>query len=231
MNISDNINAIRDKITQAEKNGHRQPGSVLLLAVSKQHSVESITEAFNNGICDFGENYFQEAEKKINQLRHLPLCWHFIGPIQSNKTKGIATLFHWVHSVDRLKIAKLLSEHRPKDLPPINVCLQINLAKELTKSGVSGTEAMELADTVRQLPHLNLRGLMTIPPPMSDPQKQYDLFLELNQLMHSINKQLHLEMDTLSMGMSDDLLPAIKAGSTIVRIGRAIFGERQGLSL
>ncbi|MBL7479473.1 YggS family pyridoxal phosphate-dependent enzyme [Legionella bononiensis] len=231
MNMSNNIETIRGKITQTEISENRTPGSVLLLAVSKQQNIDSITEAFRNGIRDFGENYFQEAEAKISQLKHLPICWHFIGPIQSNKAKGIASLFDWVHSLDRIKIAKLLSEFRPKDRTPLNVCLQINLAGEQTKSGVLGDEAMDLAFAVSQIPNINLKGLMTIPPPLKDPDKQYHLFLELNQLMHSINHKLNLNMDTLSMGMSDDLVPAIKAGATIVRIGRAIFGERKGTSL
>lgn len=161
-------------------------------------------------------------------LKDLPICWHFIGPIQSNKTKGIAKYFNWVHSIDRNKTAKLLNQFRSEQLPPLNVCLQINLAGETTKSGIPPEHAIDLALEVKQLPNLQLRGLMTIPPQQNNMQTQYDLFLKLNQLKESINKTLHLKMDTLSMGMSDDLVPAIKAGSTIVRIGRAIFGERKG---
>lgn len=230
MNLSERIKAINQEICQTEISENRTPGSVSLLAVSKQQGIESIREAFNNGIKDFGENYFQEAEAKITQLKQLPICWHFIGPIQSNKTKGIASLFDWVHSIDRIKVAKLLNEFRPPEHPPLNVCLQINLAGEQTKSGVTREEAPNLAFAVSQLPHLNLRGLMTIPPPIRNPQEQYQLFHELNLLMQSINKEFDLKMDTLSMGMSDDLVPAIKAGATIVRIGRAIFGERRGAS-
>lgn len=230
MNISDNIQSIRNLINQTESSANRTPGSVLLLAVSKQQSVEAISEAFQHGIIDFGENYFQEAEKKIAQLKKLPIKWHFIGPVQSNKAKSIASLFSWVHSIDRIKVATMLSESRPLNLPPLNVCLQINLTSEATKSGVTSEEAMELAYAVSQLPNLNLRGLMTIPPPLNDVQEQYQLFLQLKQLMQLINQQLNLNMDTLSMGMSDDLIPAIKAGATIVRIGQAIFGTRQGTS-
>jgi pyridoxal phosphate enzyme (YggS family) len=230
MNISDNIKSIRDLINQTESSANRTPGSVLLLAVSKQQSVEAISEAFKHGIIDFGENYFQEAEKKITQLKNLPITWHFIGPIQSNKSKNIASLFSWVHSIDRIKVATLLSESRPLNLPPLNVCLQINLTSEATKSGVSSEEAMDLAYAVSLLPNLNLRGLMTIPPPLNDVQEQYQLFLQLKQLMQLINQQLNLNMDTLSMGMSDDLIPAIQAGATIVRVGQAIFGTRQGTS-
>lgn len=213
---------------QEEKNAHRKPGSVLLLAVSKQQSAEAITEVFNQGINHFGENYYQEALEKMEQLASLPICWHFIGPIQSNKTKGIALHFDWVHSIDRIKIAQLLNAHRPEDKPPQNICLQINLMHEENKSGVSEEAASELAFALSQLPKLKLKGLMTIPPPQNNAEEQYQLFLRLNKLMHSLNKEFNLDMDTLSMGMSDDLVPAIKAGATIVRIGRALFGERQG---
>lgn len=160
-------------------------------------------------------------------MQSVPICWHFIGPIQSNKTKGIAALFHWVHSISRLKIAECLNEFRPLNLGPLNICLQINLVDEKTKSGISPEYAVELARAVSQLPHLKLRGLMTIPPPQHDPQIQYALFNELNQLMHSLNQELGLDMDTLSMGMSSDFVTAIKAGATIVRIGQGLFGERQ----
>ncbi|HAU4259925.1 YggS family pyridoxal phosphate-dependent enzyme [Legionella pneumophila] len=228
MSISQNINKVRELITQTELSSNRQPNSVLLLAVSKEQSPELIREAFQQGIRHFGENYFQEAQEKILALRDLPICWHFIGPIQSNKTKGIAKYFNWVHSIDRNKTAKLLNQFRSEQLPPLNVCLQINLTGETTKSGIPPEHAIDLALEVKQLPNLQLRGLMTIPPQQNNMQIQYNLFLKLNQLKESINKALHLKMDTLSMGMSDDLVPAIKAGSTIVRIGRAIFGERKG---
>ncbi len=231
MNIGDNIQSIRNQMSQAERSAHRTPGSVLLLAVSKQQSVEAISEAFHHGITCFGENYFQEAEKKIDLLKNLPIKWHFIGPIQSNKTKKIASLFDWVHSLDRIKTARLLSESRPAHLEPLNVCLQINLIAEQSKSGISQAEALDLALAVSQLPNLKLRGLMTIPPPPKNDEEQYQLFLQLHQLMHSINEQLNLNMDTLSMGMSHDLTPAIKAGATIVRIGQALFGARQGTSI
>ncbi|MBI2785054.1 MAG: YggS family pyridoxal phosphate-dependent enzyme [Legionella longbeachae] len=227
MNLYQNLNQVQQLITQAELASGRKSGSVLLLAVSKQQSVELIKEAFQFGIKHFGESYFQEAQKKINELQNLSICWHFIGPIQSNKTKGIASNFSWVHSINRYKIAYQLNEYRPKNLDPLNICLQINLVDEKTKAGISPEHAIELAQAVSQLPNLKLRGLMTLPPPQKNPQDQYDLFIQLNQLMHSLNNQLNLNMDTLSMGMSDDLVPAIKAGATIVRIGRALFGERQ----
>lgn len=226
MNIDQNLQKVRESIAQAAMTSNRSRDSILLLAVSKNQSIESITRAFHLDITNFGENYYQEALIKINTLKDLPICWHFIGTIQSNKTKGIATHFHWVHSVNRFIIARLLNEYRPYHLPPLNVCLQINLVAEETKSGILPEHAKELALTVSQLPNLKLRGLMTIPPPQRDQEEQYNLLLQLNQLKASINQETGLKMDTLSMGMSDDLTPAIKAGSTIVRIGRAIFGER-----
>lgn len=228
MILSQNLNQIRQLISKAESICKRKPGSVLLLAVSKNQSIDAITKVFQQGVTNFGENYYQEGLNKINALSNLPIVWHFIGPIQSNKTKGIATHFNWVHSINREKIALQLNEQRPHHLPPLNVCLQINLVAEETKSGIPPEQAFKLAQIISQLPHLHLKGFMTIPPPQKNPDEQYNLFLQLNHLMHSINQELGLTMDTLSMGMSDDLLPAIKAGSTIVRVGRAIFGERQG---
>lgn len=228
MDLSQNISRVRQLIEKAEIENNRTVGDVLLLAVSKQQTPKAITEAFQLGINHFAENYLQEALEKINKLKNLPLIWHFIGPIQSNKTKGIASNFSWVHSINRYKTAALLNEHRPTDYPPLNVCLQINLVDEHTKSGILMEQAAELAIMVNKLPHLKLRGLMTIPPPQKNEEEQYKLFLQLNHLFNTLNYQLGLNMDTLSMGMSDDLVPAIKAGATIVRIGRAIFGERRG---
>ncbi|MCW8398230.1 YggS family pyridoxal phosphate-dependent enzyme [Legionella sp. PATHC038] len=227
MSLQQSLNQIKQLIIQTELECGRKPGSVLLLAVSKQQGIEAIRGLFQLGITHFGESYFQEAQSKINALNNIPICWHFIGPIQSNKTKGIATLFHWVHSISRLKIANYLNEYRPSNLAPLNICLQINLVDEQTKSGIPPEHAAELALAVSQLPHLKLRGLMTIPPPQKEMQAQYDLFIQLNQLMHSLNQELGLDMDTLSMGMSHDFVPAIKAGATIVRVGQALFGERQ----
>lgn len=226
MNLQQNLNQIHHLIRQTELESGRNIDEVLLLAVSKQQPVEKIIELFQLGIRNFGESYFQEAQNKISTLQRLPLCWHFIGPIQSNKTKGIANHFSWVHSINRLKIAQCLNKYRPPHLPPLNICLQINLIPEATKSGIPPTEVMQLALAVSQLPNLKLRGLMTIPPPEKNQHTQYHLFMQLNRLLHSINQELALEMDTLSMGMSNDLVPAIKAGATIVRIGKALFGER-----
>lgn len=228
MTMDQNITHIKNLIHQTELSCKRNAGSVLLLAVSKQQPVENIREAFKFGIHDFAENYFQEAISKMNELKNLPICWHFIGPIQSNKTKGIAVNFNWVHSINRYKTAELLNQFRPSNLAPLNVCLQINLIEEKTKSGVSPAEAEELIVLVNQLPQLKLRGLMTIPPPISSEKEQLETFMQLKHHLLSLNKKLNLNMDTLSMGMSDDFIPAIKAGATIVRIGRSIFGERQG---
>lgn len=230
MTLHQNLNQVQQLITKTALACGRNPESILLLAVSKQQNSDKIQEAFHLGVNDFGESYFQEAQQKIIALKKLPLNWHFIGSIQSNKTKGIANFFSWAHSVNRFKIAVQLNKYRPKNLNPLNICIQVNLMDEQSKSGISPEDASELAFAVSQLPNLKLRGLMTIPPPLSDPQIQYDAFLRLNQLMHQLNQKLGLTMDTLSMGMSDDLVSAIEAGATIVRVGRAIFGERQNSS-
>lgn len=227
MSLHQNLTQLKQLIIQTELECGRKPGSVLLLAVSKQQSIEAIRELFQLGITHFGESYFQEAQPKINALKDTPVCWHFIGPIQSNKTKGIASLFQWVHSISRLKIAHCLNEYRPSTLDPLNICLQVNLVDEKTKSGIAPEHVAELAMAVSQLPNLKLRGLMTIPPPQKEIQAQYELFNRLHQLMHSLNQELNLNMDTLSMGMSHDIVPAIKAGATIIRVGQALFGERQ----
>ena len=214
MTLNHNIHHIQQLISKTEQTCHRTPGSVLLLGVSKQHSAESIEEAFKLGITQFGENYYQEAEQKIKILNHLNISWHFIGPIQSNKTKGIATHFDWVHSVNKVSIAERLNQYRSNDLPPLNICLQVNIINEPSKSGVHSDDTLELTQAISQLPRLKLRGLMTIPPPQHNPQAQYDVFIQLNHLMHYLNNQLGLHMDTLSMGMSEDIVPAIQAGST-----------------
>ena len=231
MNINERINNIKQRIQQTEISCHRQPGEVNLLAVSKGHSSREIEQAFAAGICDFGESYLQEALTKIQALAALPLCWHFIGPVQSNKTHTIANHFSWVHSVSRLKIALKLNDARPPSLAPLNVCLQINFDDEKTKAGISPCDATELATSILQLPRLHLRGLMAIPKQQANEQQQYLSFLRLTQLLQTLNQELAITMDTLSMGMSNDLKAAIRAGSTMVRIGTAIFGERtQGMS-
>lgn len=228
MSLITRLNSIKQLIHTAELNCGRKPNSVTLLAVSKNQSIEAVSEAYNYGLHDFGENYYQEALPKINALAHLTIHWHFIGPIQSNKVAGIAKHFDWVHSIDRIKIAELLNDKRKAHQTPLNVCIQINQLAESSKSGVAPEKAGDLALMISKLPHLKLCGLMTIPPPSTNEEQQYQIFLQLNQLMHNLNQQLDLNMDTLSMGMSDDFNQAIRAGSTIIRIGRAIFGERIG---
>lgn len=228
MSIAENITRIKQLIAQTEVDSDRDPGSVLLLAVSKQQSVDAIKEAFAHNVSDFAENYFQEALRKMQQLSAYPIRWHFIGPIQSNKARGIAEHCDWVHSISRVKIAQALHDFRPPDYEPLQVCLQINMEDETSKSGIAPSQAQELAKAIQKMPRLRLRGLMTIPPAHKNATQLFDLFTQLKMLMHTLNDKLELDMDTLSMGMSDDMVPAIRAGSTIVRIGRAIFGEREG---
>lgn len=220
--IAENIAKVRVRIREAEQAKNRTPDSVQLLAVSKTKPAADIREAFACGLADFGENYLQEALAKQAELADLALTWHFIGPIQSNKTRPIAEHFQWVHSVDRLKVAQRLSEQRPANLPPLNVLLQVNVSGEDSKSGCSPEELPALAQAVAQLPHLKLRGLMTIPEPTEDVAAQHAAFARLRELMHALN----LGLDTLSMGMSHDLEAAIDEGATWVRIGTALFGAR-----
>ncbi|WP_253442370.1 YggS family pyridoxal phosphate-dependent enzyme [Pseudomonas nitroreducens] len=220
--IAENIAKVRVRIREAEQAKNRTPESVQLLAVSKTKPAAAIREAFACGLADFGENYLQEALLKQAELADLPLTWHFIGPIQSNKTRPIAEHFDWVHSVDRLKVAQRLSEQRPANLPPLNVLLQVNVSGEDSKSGCSPAELPTLAQAVAQLPHLKLRGLMAIPEPTEDVAAQHAAFARLRELMQALN----LGLDTLSMGMSHDLEAAIGEGATWVRIGTALFGAR-----
>lgn len=227
MTIIQNIDHIKQLISDSAQRYQRQAGDIRLLAVSKGQPASAIRSAFQAGLRDFGENYWQEMQDKQSQLQDLPITWHFIGPIQSNKAADIACHAHWVHSLDREKIARLLSGRRSDSLPPLNICLQVNLDNEASKSGIKPQELPGLAECIRQLPNLALRGLMAIPEPHHDEEHQYRSLMRLSTLRDALNQQLHLTMDTLSMGMSDDLEPAIRAGSTLVRIGRAIFGERQ----
>lgn len=224
--IASNLQAVNNAIAQAVRSTQRRREDVELLAVSKAFPAGAVRAAFHAGQRAFGESYTQEAIAKIEALRDLPLQWHFIGPIQSNKTQAIAQHFTWVHSVDRLKIAERLSAQRPPDLPPMNVCIQVNVSGEKTKSGATPGELVQLAQTVARLPQLKLRGLMTIPAPVQGADEQRKPFARLRQLMQELNTQ-GLQLDTLSMGMSDDFGAAILEGATIIRIGTAIFGERQ----
>lgn len=220
--IAENIAKVRARIREAAQASQRDSTTIGLLAVSKTKPAAAIREAFACGQRDFGENYLQEALAKQAELGDLDLIWHFIGPIQSNKTKALAEYFDWVHSVDRLKIAQRLSDQRPAHLPPLNICLQVNVSGEASKSGCTPDELPELARAVTQLPHLKLRGLMTIPEPNEDPQAQRAPLARLRQL----RDELDLGLDCLSMGMSQDLEAAVAEGATWVRIGSALFGAR-----
>ncbi|RRV47233.1 YggS family pyridoxal phosphate-dependent enzyme [Pseudomonas sp. p106] len=220
--IAHNLCALAARIDSAAKAAGRDPASLQLLAVSKTKPASAIRELHAAGVCDVGENYLQEALAKQEDLRDLPLIWHFIGPIQSNKTKAIAEHFDWVHSVDRLKIAQRLSEQRPPGLPPLNICLQVNVSGEDSKSGCAPEDLPALANAVAALPNLRLRGLMAIPEPSEDRAEQEAAFASLRQLQEGLN----LGLDTLSMGMSHDLEAAIAQGATWVRIGTALFGAR-----
>jgi len=220
--IANNIAKVAARIREAAQAVARNPGEVHLLAVSKTQSAEAIRQASDAGLRDFGENYLQEALQKQTELAELPLTWHFIGPIQSNKTKQIAEHFDWVHSVDRLKIAQRLSDQRPESLPALNICLQVNVSGEASKSGCEPQAVSELAHAIAALPRLRLRGLMAIPEPTEDPAEQRAAFARLRQLQN----ELDLGLDTLSMGMSHDMEAAIAEGATWVRIGTALFGAR-----
>ena len=223
--IASNLQAVNRAIAQAARTAQRRAESITLLAVSKTFSASAVREAYHAGQRAFGESYLQEALDKIEALRDLPLEWHFIGPIQSNKTRSIAENFAWVHGVDRLKIAERLSAQRPQNLPPLNVCIQVNVSGEDSKSGVAPEETTGLAQAVARLPYLRLRGLMAIPAPVEGLSEQRKPFARLRELMQRLNAQ-GLELDTLSMGMSYDLKAAILEGATIVRVGTAIFGQR-----
>ncbi len=220
--IAENIAKVGERIREAAQASGRDLDSIGLLAVSKTKPSAAVREAFAAGLRDFGENYLQEALEKQVELSDLPLIWHFIGPIQSNKTKPIAEHFAWVHSVDRLKVAQRLSEQRPVSLPPLNICLQVNVSLEPSKSGCAPDELTALALAVSQLPNLCLRGLMAIPEPTDDVAAQRAAFARLRELRDG----LPMPLDTLSMGMSHDLDAAIAEGATWVRIGTALFGAR-----
>jgi hypothetical protein len=230
--LGNRIQSVLTRIRESERRFHRQPGSVMLLAVSKTRSPDTIAAAATAGLKRFGENYLQEALEKKQLLRHLDLEWHFIGPIQSNKSRRIAENFAWVHSVERLKIAERLNAQRPAEMPPLNICLQVNVSEEINKSGLRLAELPELVRALVKLPRLRLRGLMAIPAPYDDFTLQRRPFAQLREALEQL-KQADLPenvstfMDTLSMGMSHDLEAAVAEGATIVRIGTAIFGPRE----
>ena len=227
--ISDNMQAVELAIQAAAEAANRPRSDVQLLAVSKTFPSDAVLDAMQTGQRAFGENYLQEGVDKIAAVAaaapDAQLEWHFIGPIQSNKTRPIAENFAWVHAVDRLKIAQRLSEQRPAGMPPLNICLQVNISDEASKSGVAPEALAELAHQVVALPNLRLRGLMAIPEPESDAAKQHLPFARVRNLFEQLQAG-GLQLDTLSMGMSGDLAAAVAEGATIVRIGTAIFGNR-----
>ncbi len=223
--IADNLHAVRARIAQACTQAGRPVDAVQLLAVSKTFGPDAVQQAFDAGQCAFGENYIQEAVEKIAALAELPIAWHCIGPIQSNKTRLVAEHFQWAHTVDRLKIAQRLSEQRPAHLPPLQVCIQVNVDGGPTKSGVLPDEALALARAVAALPRLQLRGLMCIPEPAPDFVAACAVFTRARGLFDALNG-VGLALDTLSMGMSADVDAAVASGSTLVRVGSAIFGAR-----
>jgi PLP dependent protein len=224
-NIANSLELTRQKIALAEQRYGRVPGSVKLVAVSKTRPDTAILKAAEHGQLEFGENYIQEAVTKISILNSYNLVWHFIGPVQSNKTHTIAANFDWVHSIDRVKIAKRLNDARPDHLAPINACIQINISNEPNKAGIRPDDLEQLIDECSNLPRLRVRGLMTLPEITNVPEKQRSVFREVKKLLDKINLD-GVRYDTLSMGTSHDYEAAIAEGSTIVRIGTAIFGAR-----
>lgn len=220
------VREIRDRIARMATAAGRSVDSITLLAVAKAQPLESVRGAAAQGVGDIGESYLQEALSRMHELRDLELTWHFIGRIQANKTRPIAESFAWVHSVDRLRIAERLSEQRPYYAPPLNVCLQVNVAGEASKGGVAPTELPALAASVAALPRLKLRGLMCIPPEEEDPLRQRAWFAKLREQRDALNAAGIGPLDTLSMGMSGDFESAILEGATIVRVGTALFGAR-----
>jgi PLP dependent protein len=224
-NLTLHVNHVRSRIRSAAIAAGRDPGSVALVAVTKAQTAESVRLAATAGVTDFGENYLKEALAKMDQLADLSLQWHFIGAIQSNKTRAIAERFDWVHSVDRLNVARRLSEQRPFHAQPLNVCIQVALVPEPTKGGVSSDALPPLALAVAELPRLRLRGLMCLPPPQPTPNDERAVFARLRAALQDLNAG-GLKLDTLSMGMSGDFESAIAEGATLVRIGTALFGSR-----
>jgi len=221
-NIENKLTQVQESITSSALNAGRRPEEITLLAVSKKKPAADIRGAYEAGQRDFGENYLQESLQKSQQLKDLDINWHFIGALQSNKAGSAAELFSWVHTVDRLKIAKKLSQHRPIHLPPLQICIQVNIDNSETKAGCSVEEVTALARSISELPQLKLRGLMAIP----SPNAGMSPFKDLKTLLEDVRQSTGLDLDTLSMGMSSDMHLAIEAGATIVRVGTAIFGQR-----
>ena len=219
------VNYVRSRIRQAALAADRDPAAVTLVAVTKAQTAETIRLAATAGVTDFGENYLQEALAKMDQVADLALRWHFIGGIQSNKTRAIAERFDWVHSIDRLSIARRLSAQRPFHAPPLNLCIQVELVPEPNKGGVPPGDVAPLAAAAAELPRVRLRGLMCVPPPQANAAAERALFGRLRTLLEDLNAG-GLKLDTLSMGMSGDYESAIAEGATLVRIGTALFGSR-----
>ncbi|WP_455210817.1 YggS family pyridoxal phosphate-dependent enzyme [Kaarinaea lacus] len=223
--IASRVQQVRSQIREAALAGGRHADDIILLAVSKNHDIAQIEQAFAAGCRHFGESYVQEALVKIEQLAGLDIVWHFIGPIQSNKTQAIAGHFQWVHSVERVKIAQRLNEQRPQGWPPLNVCIQVNLSGEASKSGILAEQAPELAAQIQHFGNLRLRGLMTIARREAGEEELRHTFAQLRTMLQELNSS-GMSLDTLSMGMSGDLRTAIEEGATIVRVGTGIFGPR-----
>ncbi|MCP1675149.1 pyridoxal phosphate enzyme (YggS family) [Natronocella acetinitrilica] len=223
--ITERLDTVRQRLRDAERRWGREPDSVHLLAVSKTKPAQAVAEALAAGQTAFGENYWQDAQAKLQALADQPIEWHFIGPLQSNKTKSVATHFDWVHSVDRLKIARRLNDQRPQDASPLNICLQVNVSGEDSKSGIAPEALADLAHAVSELPRLRLRGLMCLPAPADGLDAQRAPFRRLRELQETLQAD-GLALDTLSMGMSGDLEAAVAEGATLVRIGTDIFGAR-----
>jgi PLP dependent protein len=224
-NLAVHVNHVRSRINRAALAAGRDPASVTLVAVSKAKPAESLRAAATAGVTDFGENYLQEALGKMDRLGPLGVHWHFIGGIQSNKTRAIAERFEWVHSIDRFSVARRLSQQRPVHAPPLNVCIQVALVPEPTKGGVEPAKLTALALAMAELPRMRLRGLMSVPPPQPSSAAERAVFSRLRILLEGLNAE-GLKLDTLSMGMSADFESAIAEGATHVRIGTAIFGSR-----
>ena len=224
-NLAVHVNHVRSRIRHAARGAGRDPDSITLIAVSKSKPAESVREVATAGVTDFGENYLQEAILKQGELADLPLHWHFIGGLQSNKTRAVAERFHWVHSIDRFSVARRLSEQRPFHAAPLNLCIQVAVVPEPTKGGVDPGSLSALAAKTADLPRVALRGLMCVPPPQASVAAERALFAQLRALKERLNAEGH-HLDTLSMGMSDDFESAIAEGATHVRIGTALFGSR-----
>jgi hypothetical protein len=225
LNIKQNLLTLNTNILSIAKDSNRDPKSIILLAVSKRHSIESIKELHSYGQNHFGENFVQEGVDKIRAIKSAKLCWHFIGHIQSNKTRLIAEHFNWVHTVDRIKIAERLSKQRPKTAADLNICVQVNIDQEESKSGVTIDALLQLCEAIDELPKLKLRGLMCIPANQKDFEEQRKPFAKIYQ-QQELLIQHGLKLDTLSMGMTNDFEAAIKEGATIIRVGTALFGSR-----